>query len=107
LIDYDQTWLISNANIFTAHNFKWTDITTISKAELDQYHYSGPLKYPEKSLIQSNGTTVYLVENGEIRPFSNEATFKKGGFKWSQIHYVSQNHLRLYEVGETLILEDF
>ncbi|MFH1668019.1 MAG: hypothetical protein ABH884_03300 [Candidatus Komeilibacteria bacterium] len=107
LVDYDQSWLISDVNIFNAHNFKWTDIVTITKTELDQYHYAGPLKYPEGSLIQSNSKAVYLVVDGQIQPFSNEATFKKGGFKWNQIHYVLQNHLRLYPINEPLTLEDF
>lgn len=102
LIDHNQAYLISNADIFNSHDFSWLEINIISNIELDQYHYAGPLKYPEGSLIQSNSMTVYQVENGTIRAFINGSVFEEQGHQWNQIHYVSQNHMKLYTEGETI-----
>ena len=107
LIDQDKSYIISNEDIFYAHNFKWSDITTISQRGLDEYHYSGPLRYPSGTLIKSNNKTVYLLYGEIARPFADEEIFIRAGYKGSQIKNIPILIFNTYTLGEELTLDNF
>ena len=91
--------------VFYSHNYKWSDVVTISPEELDLI--------PEDSVIPYNvhyrdGNTikasapmagVYLVENGIKRAFPNAELFLSRGYKWSDIITVSTTELGLIPDG--------
>ena len=109
LLDQNNTYAISNEDVFNAHNFNWSEINTISQSVLDDYHYSGPLKYPNGTLVNSNynANVVYLVYNDSVRPFANEEIFIRAGYKWGNIKNISQTMFNTYTVSEELNVDNF
>jgi len=107
LIDENEAYTIGSADIFLAHGFSWSDIKTISQTSLDRYHYAGPLTYPDGYLIKTQEPTTYLIYDEIIRPFADEETFKRAGYKWSQVKLVNVNHLNIYQIGDELTVDNF
>jgi len=48
---------------------------------------------PNGTLVKGNDETVYLVENGRLRPFPSATVFESCGYNWNSIVNVSANWL--------------
>jgi len=107
LVDQDSYYMISSEDIFNAHDYKWSDIHTITQRELDSHHYNGPLKYPTGTLLHAYDNSVYLVYEDNIRPFASEEVFLRAGYKWSQVKQISQTMFNIYNIGEELTIDNF
>lgn len=91
--------------IFLNTKFKYKHIIKTTTEELEKYEKAEPVKFDSGELIKpANRPSVYLVDDGEIRPFVSGKTFEGMGYKWENIITVNQRVLDLYEEGE--IIED-
>ncbi|MFW0838034.1 MAG: hypothetical protein ACKKL5_03460 [Candidatus Komeilibacteria bacterium] len=106
-INDNQAYIIGNDRIFAAWNFAWSNIRIVNQNTIDAYHYAGPLLYPAGSLLRSDDSTVYVVDNRSLHALADADTFLRAGYHWNQIDYVSAQHLRLYENDEVYNKDNF
>lgn len=80
--------------------FKGQSILKVTSAELAKYTKIAPVLFPDGELLKSDSaSTVYLIANGQKRPFLSGNDFEKLGYKWSNVINVSPQLLYLYPLG--------
>jgi hypothetical protein len=83
--------------------FKNFAIVPVETEKLDSYKTIDPAKFDDGSILKSNASpAVYIIENGKKRPVASGEVFEGLGYKWENIITVSPKLLALYELGETL-----
>jgi len=86
--------------IFLTTKFKDKPITKVSPEILNTYPTVDPVKFNDGALLKSDSfPTVYLISNGEKRPFTEEAIFRNLGYKMENILTVSSKILSFYPMG--------
>jgi hypothetical protein len=92
--------------IFLTTRFKNKSITPFDPVKLVKYETIGPALFNDGELLKSSkGLAVYVISNGQKRPFSSGEAFEKLGYKWKNIITVSDKILNLYPIGLPIILE--
>lgn len=72
--------------------------------QLESYETKEPVLFPDGTLLKSRTVSaVYLIADGQKRPFITGKVFEDLGYKWENIIEVSPQHLYLYPFGETVI----
>lgn len=71
------------------------------------YYYESDLAlvrgHPSGTLLKSpRENTVYLVEDGDLRPFVNEAAFFDRGYSFRELALASEEELECYDPGEAI-----
>lgn len=62
--------------------------------------------HPTGTLLKSpRASTVYLIEDGDLRPFLNESAFFDRGYSFREVAITSEEELECYDPGEQ-IMED-
>lgn len=102
MIEDDMKRPIPSPEVFNSNGFDWSDIEEIDEEELNDYAEGDVLGYPDGTLIQGSGPAVYVVSEGEKRPFVSPRAFNGLGYKWGLIKKVSDGHLNLYEEGDAI-----
>lgn len=86
---------ISNPEVFRSYGFKWEDIATITKEEMDNYQ--------ESYLIREvNDPRVYYLEDGRKRWINSIESFYVHGMNWDAIHVINITDASSYLSGETV-----
>lgn len=87
--------------------FKGKNIQKASAEELARYTKISPVLFEDGELLKSeSSSSVYLIANGQKRPFTSGNDFEKLGYKWSNVITVSPQLLYLYPLGEDMSYED-
>jgi len=82
-----------NAASFLAYGNKWSDIVTISQAELD--------KWPEINLARTKeDSTVYYIKDGKKTPIRSAADFVSFGFDWQDVVMIRDKDLENYNLAD-------
>lgn len=98
---------ISNVAIFEGLGYQWTHILSATEATLDAIETGPEINsldcHPDGTLIKvTDDQTVYLLENGQKRPFNTKQAFLSWGYTWDQIVTVTQAELEQYPIGLSL-----
>jgi len=89
--------------ILLTTKFKNKKIMPVSPSILNTFTTVAPVLLPDGSLLKSASfPTVYLISNGQKRPFASEAAFGQLGYKMSNTITVSSQLLYQYPLGETI-----
>ncbi|MCK4800222.1 N-acetylmuramoyl-L-alanine amidase [Candidatus Parcubacteria bacterium] len=97
----------TSAQLFEKAGYKWRDVISITKEEIDNYSLDGRVLYPDGLLIRStNSSAVYLLEAGKKRMVTSAILFKKLGYKWNDIVAVSPSEMKEYQSGKVLTYPD-
>lgn len=93
---------------FLTHKFKHKKIIAVSPEELDKYGTITPILFGDGELLTSNATpAVYLVDEGQKRPFMSSTIFEKLGYRWENIITVSPQFLSKYKTGGEIKEDNF
>jgi len=85
------------------YKFSKKKIIPTSPKDLEIYPTGEPIMFGDGELLTSTATNaVYLIENGEKRPFVSGEIFEKYGYKWKNIITVSPQYLAKYPIGEMI-----
>jgi len=83
--------------------FPGENIIKATKEELATYTKVSPLLFEDGELLKSDSSNaVYLIANGQKRPFASGEDFEKLGYKWSNVITVSPQLLYLYPLGNLI-----
>lgn len=89
--------------IFLSTKFKNKKIIQVSPEELDDYPKISPVLFGDGELLKSSASpSVYLISNGEKRPFISGKIFEDLGYKWENIITVSPQVLYYYNLGQII-----
>lgn len=97
LIDNGQKRKITSAILFKKLGFKESNVVLVEDYELSLFPNTINMAYPNDTLIQKeNGSSVYVVENGNVRIFPSAKLFTQLGYKWNNILTVKEEELKGY-----------
>ncbi|MDD2681177.1 MAG: hypothetical protein PHE20_03750 [Patescibacteria group bacterium] len=83
--------------------FSGEPVLKATRAELALYTKVSPLLFEDGELLKSDSSSaVYLIVNGQKKPFASGDDFEKLGYKWSNIINVSPQLLYLYPLGNLI-----
>lgn len=89
--------------IFLKTKFKGRKIKAVPSAQLAKYKTIDPVKFDDGELVKPvAGIGVFLVSNGELRPFPSGEVFEKLGYKWENIITLPDKLLKKYPEGELM-----
>jgi hypothetical protein len=92
--------------IFLSTKFKGQQITAVDETELTKFITSDPVKFNDGELLKGTSSpAVYLIADGQKRPFTSGEIFVNRGYQWGNIITVSEKILDLYPQGEPVNLE--
>ena len=95
-----------NEITFLSYSYKWSDVLSISNAELNQIPDGAVIPYnvhfKDGLLVRSTSGGMYIVDNGTKRPFPNEGTFFSYGYTYSDASLISTTELNLIPNGVAL-----
>ena len=79
-------------------------ISAVATSVLNKYQTGDPLKFPDGELVTSPGSnaTVFIISNGQRRPFASGQAFESLGYDWSRVVTTSDKALALHPLGQPL-----
>lgn len=93
-----------NDRVVLEKKFPNMSIYPASVEQLDSYITIDPVLFADGNLLKSRTvSTVYLIANGQKRPFISGKVFEDLGYKFENVIEVSPQHLHLYPFGEMVI----
>ncbi|HTL39761.1 MAG TPA: S8 family serine peptidase [Methylomirabilota bacterium] len=109
----DTVYIISNTIkhavyplVFSEKNFNPKNVQIDGSNQLDSYVLGLPLFPPDGTLIKTaEDPTVYIIDKQRRRPVS-AAVFKFRGFRFSNIHTITNAEMQAYPAGSWLPLPD-
>ena len=70
---------------------------------LAAYQKTDPVLFDDGTLLKTNSfPIVYLISNGQKRPFADETIFSNLGYNTKNVITVSSQFLSLYPIGEQI-----
>lgn len=98
---------LQDKNLLT-YKFKGKKIIKATTAELDQYPTTEPILFGNGELLKTaSSPAVYLIYEGQKRPFMSSDLLTKLGYKLSNIITVSPQFLANYANGEVIKENNF
>lgn len=102
-------WYIENnekrqipTKVFLTLYFRGRTIRTVSSKKLATYTTGNPYQLHDGELVRSARTpSVYVVENGELRPIPTAEAFLAVGWQWKNVITVPESILKTYTVGDS------
>ncbi|MBI4272293.1 hypothetical protein HY621_00360 [Candidatus Uhrbacteria bacterium] len=86
-------------------NFSHNKIMPTKTRELAAMPNGEPIKFVDGTLVSSPASpTIYLISNGQKRPFLSPDAFTALGFAWSQVVQTNGSALDLHEEGNPIDL---
>ncbi|MCI0479674.1 hypothetical protein L0Y59_03960, partial [Candidatus Uhrbacteria bacterium] len=80
--------------------FSGRRIRTVATADLDAIPTSGPYLLHDGELVKSSPEpTVYVVENGALRPIPSGEIFEAVGWRWTNVITVPEHVLKIHAQG--------
>ena len=92
--DKRRVWVRSMAQ-FIAGGYRWAEVRTVD----DRVIRSQALEPSEGLLLAGSGDEVYVIEAGKRRWISSLAAFAARGYRWDQVHPVSDTALQAIALG--------
>ena len=89
---------IPSLETLTAGGYRWEQVQTVS----DRLMRSLALDTQEDYLVKGSGAEVYLIEGGKRRWITTAAVFAARGYRWDQVHFVSNMDLEAIPLGDPL-----
>ncbi|PIT94630.1 hypothetical protein COT98_02720 [Candidatus Falkowbacteria bacterium CG10_big_fil_rev_8_21_14_0_10_39_9] len=91
--------------VLLSTKFKGKKIVKATETTLAKYTKIAPVLFGNGELLKSNASqAVYLIDNGQKRPFVSGETFETLGYDWKNVITVSPQLLSLYTLGTALSL---
>jgi len=86
-------------------NFKGREIIAIREEELSKFPTGDPVKFKDGELVASReGRSVYIISQGEKRPFATREVLEGLGYKWENVIWTTPVALSLHPAGEPVYL---
>ncbi len=77
--------------------------TPTTPGQIEQYLEGAPVSLPDGYLVRSAlNPTVYVISEGQRRPIPSETIFLGYGYRWENVHAVTEFILDLHPLGEDL-----
>jgi len=76
-------------------------ILTVPKTELSRYKSGSPISLPNFSIV-FDGSTYYLLDGNDIRPFESKETVKKLGYHPDEIIKVKKSEIADYKIAKKI-----
>ncbi|MFA6271588.1 MAG: hypothetical protein WC693_00575 [Patescibacteria group bacterium] len=78
-------------------------LTPVDQSELEKYPKGDYVKFKDGELVTSEQTgIVYVISNGQKRPFQNSDAFISLGYNWDNIIWTNQRSLDIHPTGATI-----
>jgi hypothetical protein len=101
-VEKGKTRSIKSAALFELLGFVWSKIRTLADAEIDNYLAGDPMIYPDGSLVKSGqSSTVYLIQNQQLRPILSAEIFESLKYSWSKIRILPQTEIASLAMGDS------
>ena len=85
------------------YKFRNQKLVRVSTKILNAYPTISPILFGDGTLLKTDShPSVYLISNGQKRPFANETIFKELGYKAENIITASSKLLYQYPLGEAI-----
>ena len=89
----------SSAEIFFAHGFNFSQVRAAATADM-ALPLGAIMTFPEGSLVKAkNDATVYLIKNGQKRPFATLQSFLSRGYSFSNVFSTDPIRIAIYPTG--------
>jgi len=89
--------------VLLSTKFRGRRILKATEADLAKYPKISPVLFDSGELLKSNNAqAVYLIDNGQKRPFLSGSDFESLGYNWDNVITVSPQMLYLYPEGEAV-----
>jgi len=83
--------------------FKSKKPIVVSSERLKAYPSGAPLLLADGELVKlDKGFTIYVVENGSLRPISSMSVFESLGYRMANVVPINMALFKLYQIGETI-----
>ena len=103
LIENNKKRWIASAAVFSSR-YSWKDIQTVFSGDLDDFEFGEKInKLADGSLIKGGSAKVYLIASGRKKWIADAFTFNKRGYRWENIHQISDEDLSGYPDGEDIL----
>lgn len=103
--DGKKRW-ITTESVFNSLGYKWDHVIRISDANLNSYETGDSVTttttHPNGALVVHNNA-VWLIQNGQKRPFFNVLAFEGNGYDWGKLITITDSEAALYASGEPVI----
>jgi hypothetical protein len=100
---------IESPNTFLQKGYKWSNVISVSDAELAPHPQGATLtagdKHPNGSLLLRPGGEVYTIKNGQRRYIPSPLIFE-ARYRWESLIAVSEDYLNTYPRGENEFYPD-
>lgn len=91
---------------FIALYFRGRNIKSVAAKKLETYAIGDPYRFHDGELVRGTSkSSVYVVEDGNLRPIPSAEVFETLGWKWKNVVMVPDDVLNDYTVGEPVTLE--
>ncbi|MBU1074777.1 hypothetical protein KJ705_01730 [Patescibacteria group bacterium] len=81
-------------------------LAKVDQDEIEAYPKGDYVKFLDGELVTSDQTAiVYVISNGEKRPFSNADAFNSLGYSWDNIIHTNQRSLDIHPTGTAITVE--
>lgn len=86
--------------VYLSHGYRWSDIITVTQAQLDGYASSDVLSFRDGTLVMKSGSaSVFVIEDNKKRHFTSADAFLGLGFSWSNIITIPAAELDAIDAG--------
>jgi len=90
--------------VFLKTKFKNKKIIPVAPEELNSYLTIEPIIFGDGELVKSpNSNAVFLISDGQKRPFVSGEAFVKLGYKWENIITINSKVLYIYPNGAPMV----
>lgn len=100
---------IESPSTFLQKGYKWSNVISVSDAELAPHPQGSMLtagdKHPNGSLLLRPGGEVYTIKNGQRRYIPSPLIFE-ARYRWDSLIQVSEDYLNTYPKGENEFYPD-
>ncbi|MBP9864690.1 hypothetical protein KBC54_04575 [Patescibacteria group bacterium] len=102
----DQTRHLIPSSVFLSLYFQGRVIKPVTPTKLATYTVGEPYQLHDSELVRGvKQTSVYVVENGKLRPIPSAEVFETIGWKWKNVVTVADKVLADYPIGDMIALE--
>jgi len=92
---------ISSPQMFKANGFNWFDVVLANENDL-VLPIGDTLGFPEGTMVKGEKATIYLIEGGKKRPFSNAKVFLQRGYNWENVLKIPNPEILNIQTGEVI-----
>jgi hypothetical protein len=102
---------ISSPEVMKIKGYKWSEVKSVPLEVINQYEKGEPIvvtpiillqvELKEGDLVKTpDKSTVYVLENGTLKPIASPSVMEKYGYSWNKIITVPEEKIKNYPVGE-------